>query len=171
MGGHDPYIHIAPGRDVINLLSRKKYLYLMTVGGTSFGGVFARQDRAALHMVLESGFSEGDTLTTFLMSSRGRHCVERRGDEYALKWLTLEIQSLGRHHEANEQERKKYLVWLQEELKSGPMRSAHIERRAREDGMSIRMLKEFREEFGVRVERHRDTRFYWMPSRELYAAK
>lgn len=164
-GGNSDYVPIPQGRNVLGKLSRSTRLYLMTVGGTTYDGVLAKQDRAALHMILGAGFSQSDALTTFTMSSRGRHAAERLGD-YFPKYAASMIRGASPVQLTRER-RQTCLRFLREILIHGPVKSTHVRIQARDAKIPIRQLREVRREFEVGSQRIEGI-MHWMPSRKLY---
>ena len=155
------------GRDVINQLSYKKRMWLMTVGGALYGGSFAAQDRVAIRSILEAGFSELDALTTFTLSTRGIHCQWRLGEDYYPKYIAEIIRRAGvyKRHGESSLGRKQVLDFLRDLLSAGPVRSTAVEREAKAAGINIRKLKKYKHDLGV-TSGKRDGRFYWVPPRE-----
>lgn len=66
------------GRNVCDLLPEKIRRLLSNPGGTSHEGDYSRQDSAVITSILSAGYSVSDAYTTFMVSPRGKHAIERK---------------------------------------------------------------------------------------------
>jgi hypothetical protein len=131
-----------------------------------YGGNFAAQDRVAIRSILEAGFSPSDAYTTFKMSTRGRHCVERHGVHFE-KYIVEIIRRAAIYKSRVESSlgRKQCLDFLRNLLSAGAVRSTAVEREAKAAGIDIRKLKKYKHDLGI-TSGKREGRFYWVPPNE-----